>query len=179
MSIELNEHIRGIWYVSWGTADWMAGVWQNEDSQPEARYRFRYYKDQGPWDSKDEKHWYDIKPQTDAQVSMAELIATISKMAEFIETAQKGKKWELIRGNSTLEQFMTEFSKLPFVHLKELSSKDCRVSMKEHGTNVTVTMVHKVSGRRASATGSAARKSEVRTAALRKLAELLHGIPPS
>ena len=178
MSIEINENMLGIWFVAWKDADWMCGAWKSFCG-PEARYRFRYYKDEKAFNSRDEKSWYDVKPRREAGDHLftdQEMIDVCSEMAALMAKANSAsEKWELIRGASTFEQFVTEFRKLPFAHTKILAPKEYRVSMKEKGTSITVTVIHKETGRRASATGPASQKAQVKTLALRNLGELLYG----
>jgi hypothetical protein len=174
--IEINDDMLGIWFVSWKDTDWMAGAWKTSTG-PHASYRFRYYKDEHAFNSKDDKSWYDLKPAKDGPLHTdQEMIDACSTMATFIQNTREGsKKWELIRGASTFDQFVQQFKKLPFAHTRTLDAKDCRFSMKEKGVNVTVTAIHKKTGRRASATGSAACKEVVKSSAMTALTMLLFG----
>jgi hypothetical protein len=177
MSIEIGDNTLGIWFVSWGTADWMGAVWRTPQGGVEGAYRFRYYRDSEAFNSKDEKSWYDLKPTGDQQ-DENDWIGAMSKMSEVIAHAQKGKKWELLRGSLSTHEFMEAFTKLPFAHVKTLSLEECRFVMKEHGVSITVTAIHKATGKRASATGPANQKNAVRTEALNNLGDLLFASPP-
>jgi hypothetical protein len=175
MSIEISENTLGVWFVSWGSADWMGGLWRTPKG-PAGAYRFRYYRDTEAFNSKDEKSWYDLNPSDLAQ-DEGEWIAAMSKLSEVITHAQEGQRWELLRGSMSVDEFMEAFKKLPFAHVKTFSPDECRFVMKEHGVSVTVTAIHKATGKRASATGPANRKDAVRKEAMHNLGELLFASP--
>lgn len=123
MTIEISEKTLGLWYVELpeNAGNWMASAWLNDDGTPLATYRFRFYRDNATWDSKDEKSWRTIGPNKDAPggASARTLIDAISEMARFIETSQgRGQRYELIRGEGSIEWFMEELSKLPFFNMK-------------------------------------------------------------
>src|SRR5882762_9688868 len=98
MSIDIDDNILGLWFVAWQGADWMAGLWKTPNG-PEGKYRFRYYKDDKAFGSKDEKRWYVLKPIGAPQPD-EEIVETLSRMAELICEANRGEKWELLRGTS-------------------------------------------------------------------------------
>jgi hypothetical protein len=61
MAIEIDEKIVAIWYLrTLPDQDWMAGLRELEPNQKYSfTYRFRYYKDDKAFDSKDVKNWYE------------------------------------------------------------------------------------------------------------------------
>lgn len=64
----LDEHVyvEAIWYVAYDDADMVAMVFREPTTGPwQARYRFRHYKDEKAWDSRDTKNVYRITPPAD------------------------------------------------------------------------------------------------------------------
>lgn len=129
MTWEINEQTLGIWYVQIGTSDWMASVWLKDDGTAEGGYRWRHYRDDKAFDSKDEKNWYTLKQKSAEPVDPLVLIESVSEMARFIEKMEPNtKRYELIRGSGSAEWFMEEFLKLPFVHAMAGAMGDARVT---------------------------------------------------
>jgi hypothetical protein len=59
-------YVEAIWYVAYDDADMLAMVWREPADGPwQARYRFRHYKDDKAFDSKDTKNVYNITPPAD------------------------------------------------------------------------------------------------------------------
>lgn len=58
MNVDESSYILDIWFLGWGTGDWMGSVSKNKAGDFEIEYRFRYYKSKDAWDGMDEKNWY-------------------------------------------------------------------------------------------------------------------------
>lgn len=121
MSIIFNDNILGVWYVTIPNGDYLAAVSRCKDGGAFLQYRFRYYNSEEPWDEKDEKHWYEARSKDQTKV-----VAHASFVAKTLANASKGKIWELIRGAGSLEDFMAEFQKLPFVHSRPATAEEIK-----------------------------------------------------
>jgi hypothetical protein len=100
--------------------DWLCSVSEHDDGI-HIDYRFRYYNDDKTFDSEDTKNWYKAvvpKDETPSALEIAkDLTAKLSEMSGC-------PSYELIRGESTFEQFMEEFATLPFVDMKSMSKEE-------------------------------------------------------
>jgi hypothetical protein len=69
MTIELKQDnfYRCIWRADLPNGDLIATLWKeaSEGNRWTLVYRFRYYKDEKVFNSKDEKNWYTLKGKTD------------------------------------------------------------------------------------------------------------------
>jgi hypothetical protein len=119
--IELKEDIRAMWFVTLPPkADWLAAAQELEDGTILLTYRFRYYNSDEPFDSKDTKNWYEGK----ITEPLAEVVEKTSRIAAELARAAHGEKYELIRGTATLDQFVDQFTSLPFSHCKKFTLGD-------------------------------------------------------
>lgn len=121
MSVMLTENTVGVWFVTMPHypprgADWLATIAKVSSGNYKLTYRFRYYTDDKVFDSEDEKRWYAFEAKAEDR---AALIARTQEIAAMTEDVFGGDKWELMRGDGTLQQFIDEFMKLPFIHKKE------------------------------------------------------------
>jgi hypothetical protein len=116
MTIEITENTRAIWYVTIPNGDWMAHLEARDGGGCKITYRFRYYEGRQVWDGNDRKSWYRFEGD-DIEATIAATREAAQKMKEL----GKGKLWELIRGAGSLEGFMKEFFRLPFVHTKTVA----------------------------------------------------------
>ena len=65
------------------TGDWMAYLGKSKDGQRlRLEYRFRYYKDDLAFDSKDVKNWYEGEMGDASAQSLERAVATINKIVE-------------------------------------------------------------------------------------------------
>lgn len=122
MSIELNENTVGIWYVSMDGMDWMAHI-AEEDETFELTYRHRYYEDDKNFDSDDRKSWYSgsiKKPET----TKKEIIGTMDNMCKMMEKIQDGVPYRLLMEGKTFDEFVEEFTNMPFSHAKTISKEE-------------------------------------------------------
>jgi hypothetical protein len=83
MTIEIHEHthVYKIWYVDMlpNVGNMLAIVLRDPPGEWRATYRFRWYRDDKTFDSKDERSWYAVTP-TDGGT------ATREKLVEMFET---------------------------------------------------------------------------------------------
>jgi hypothetical protein len=115
--IRFDKKIVGFWYLETipGYQDWMASVREIEPERKyEVMYRFRYYKDDKVFDSKDRKNWYRAEPsQTRAYV-----VAGIRAAARKLEEVSRGGKLYELMNDGDFEKFKREFENLPFVFMR-------------------------------------------------------------
>ena len=117
--IEMNEDIRALWFVALtSTCDWMGAVHEQPDGTVKLTYRFSYYNGPDPWDNKDVKKW----SEGIITALLAEVIDKMSQTAADLARMSGGECTQLIRGTATLEQFVDQFTALPFAHCKILNS---------------------------------------------------------
>lgn len=170
MSIEINEDIRAIFYIAWHDSDWMGAVSDGAQG-PWATYRFRYYRDAKAFDSEDVKSWYDLKPPPGAtECTVDALISAFDGMIALANAQLPGGKvYRLIRGEHSLEEFADMFTQLPFVRTQVVGLSDCRETMHRRDGRVTIALLHKKTGKSASADGPENEIAQVRMKALERL----------
>ncbi|HEV8189491.1 MAG TPA: hypothetical protein VGP83_17180 [Pyrinomonadaceae bacterium] len=113
--ILFDEKIVGAWFVVLAEdVDWLAGLREiTPDSDYEMTYRFRYYKDEKPFDSTDEKSWYELK----AKGTRAYMIASVRLIVQELIARSKLPKpysFELLN-DGDLHAFMRKWQDAPFV----------------------------------------------------------------
>lgn len=123
MSIPFDHTIRAIYFLSGDGSDWFGGVNANPDGETfHVQYRFRYANPDNPdglFDDKDEINWFELKATPgplDRILDMMQKIVDGMQAAGFVPKG--GISCKLIRGTMTEAQFLEEWSKLPFVHLR-------------------------------------------------------------
>jgi hypothetical protein len=115
--MEFTEKTRAVFYLSIDEeTDWLLGITE-EDDVWHCEYRFRYYHSDDPWDQEDVKNWYSMKVSKDRE-TLNKVISVTREMVTILEEQCSNKAYELIRGEGTFDEFMEEFTKLPFVHCK-------------------------------------------------------------
>ena len=99
-----------------GDADWMASVWM-EDGSPILAYRFRYHADDKNFDSKDEKHWYELT--SEEENSPDSIVETVRYLAKNMADIAGTEVYEFMMADfDSLDDFMEEFRKAPFIEMK-------------------------------------------------------------
>lgn len=122
MSINFDDTLQAIYFLSGRDQDWMAGINQQPDGTLTLSYRFRYYDPADPGNDahsgKDRKSWTHMssKPGTPLQESLDAMQKIMSTIEDAGYVPKGGISCTLIRGSMTTEQFMEAFSELPFVH---------------------------------------------------------------
>jgi hypothetical protein len=117
--ITFDEKIVGVWFVATlPTQDWLAALRELEpDAKYELTYRFRYYKDDKPWDSEDKKNWY----RGEVTGTRAYVIASIRAVVDTMVAT--GPKYEVMNDRG-YAQFQRDFQDQPFVFAKMLSKEE-------------------------------------------------------
>lgn len=67
IEIRPGMYFVGIWQAAINGGDFMAAMWRNDqDHVWEAKYRFRYHKDDKVFNSQDTRKWYRLRSQDDS-----------------------------------------------------------------------------------------------------------------
>jgi hypothetical protein len=113
----IDEKIVGIWYVRLTeTSEWMAALRELvADEKYELVGRFRYYKDDQVFDSKDEKSWF----RGTATGTRNYCILGLRETAKSLEALSGRESYEIVNDHG-LEEFQKEFMKAPFVYVRQV-----------------------------------------------------------
>lgn len=131
MTFEVDENLIGIWFVTLPKGDWMGAMSRvpGDRDRFQLTYRFRWYRGPGVFDdSKDEKNWWRMEADNIAK-GVDVMHAAASVMADRAKRSGEkgiGEMWELLRGTGTVEQFMKQLLKLPFIHHKKVSAEEAK-----------------------------------------------------
>jgi hypothetical protein len=118
--ITIDENIVGIWYVSTlPNQDWMAGLSELEaEKKYKLVYRFRYYKDDKVFESKDTKSWYEGAVTGTRHYC----IAAIRMVAKGLDAAGQNKGvYELLNDDGDMKKFWRTFQNAPFAYARMVS----------------------------------------------------------
>ena len=126
MSIHIHEDVVGIWFLGYGTDDLLMHLEKAGDNF-KLTYRFRYYRDDKTHDSQDIKNWYEAILSGETEESVIEHMHRVINLAAKVR--KPDEYHELLMSNKTVDQFMEEFMKLPFVHAKTVDKEEFE---KEH-----------------------------------------------
>ena len=120
--IIFDEKIVGVWFLSTikNKQDWLAAVREIEpDAKYELVYRFRYYKDDKPYDSADTKNWY----KGEITGTRSYVIAAIRSVAAKLAWAARQPLYEVMNDRG-LNQFMRDFEKQPWAFARMMSKEE-------------------------------------------------------
>lgn len=115
--IKLDDDTIGLWFVTIPEkngeikTDWLAGLGKEADGQLVLQCRFRHYRDDKTFESKDKKNWYRVEI-SDEDVDHA--IATVRELAAGLWKEFGGKRYEVLMGPAGLERLTHEWMQLPF-----------------------------------------------------------------
>jgi hypothetical protein len=125
MSIEISEGTVGVWYVALSHCDWLAHVGRNAEGLYELRYRFRWFRDDKIWDSKDRKNWYRFvtKPGEPVDRILETTRARAKLLSEGCGPLAHTTNWELLRGERTVEEFADLLLTMPGVHYEKMPNE--------------------------------------------------------
>lgn len=115
--IRFDESVLAVWYMVIDEAsDWMMTAKHSADQMVELTWRVRYYsaESQDPFDDKDTKNWYVAKGSIEGWQDRVQLITRV------LTQHAKGELFELIRGERPLKEFVEDFMRQPFVHVRVL-----------------------------------------------------------
>lgn len=111
MAININDNIVGMWFMSLTPmSDYLAGL-SRDGTAFRLLFRFRYYKDDKAWDSKDEKSWHEVRITERTEAQVIEVVRAINKRMFALGAIEQ---WEVLRGTRTPEEFAHEWLRLPF-----------------------------------------------------------------
>jgi len=131
--IKFDEKIVGVWYLqTTETQDWLCAIREIEpDQKYELTHRFRYYKDDKAFDSKDKKNWYR-GTITGTRHYVLEVMKPL--VQDLKELGAVGEPYELIN-NGDYDDFLRRFQDAPFVYAKQVSKEEAEKMMEEeHGS---------------------------------------------
>jgi hypothetical protein len=140
MSINFDESIRAVYYLSGHQQDWLAGLNEEADGSITMQYRFRYYDPKQPhndaFSGQDTKRWFTAHGKPGIP-TLADALVACQKLMDELQAAgyvpKGGCVCKLVRGTMTQEQMMAEFSKLPFVHKRDATPEEAVEMRKEFG----------------------------------------------
>ena len=82
LELKADMWVYGIWYVQGKDCDWMGSL-SKQDDKVVLEYRFRYYKDDRAFDSKDTKNWYTgSSPVEDLEKNLAGFLSGVLPIIE-------------------------------------------------------------------------------------------------
>jgi len=110
--VDITEDTIGIWYIESETCNWLCAIYQ-EGKLVKGSYRFRYYRDDKAFGSKDKKTWADICTETNKEVALRDIRDVAQKLCSTMD----GELTELIRGEESLEDFQAELFKQDFAQV--------------------------------------------------------------
>jgi hypothetical protein len=116
--IILDEKIVGLWNFHMKTpeGDYLAAIRELErDVKYELTYRFRYYKDDKVWDSKDEKHWC----QGTLSGTRHYAVSSFQMIVNMLAKMQGSPTYEVLMDEKGLDDFMRRVEALPSMFMRE------------------------------------------------------------
>jgi hypothetical protein len=122
--IIFDEKIVGIWFLSTipNKQDWLAAVREIEpDAKYELTYRFRYYKDDKPFDSEDKKNWY----QGQLTGTRLYVIAAMRSVGNKLAGVAHQPLYEVMNDRG-VNQFMRDFEKQPWAFARRMSQEEAQ-----------------------------------------------------
>jgi len=126
VSIVIDEKILGIWYVCFDDdMDVMLALGRTETGY-EVNGRTRLYlgDPDDPWDEKDRKRWFGggVEATTDAEAvskTRANMIVMSTDFAKTFKPKTAPAIFELVRGETTVEEFAQVLRSMPWAHSME------------------------------------------------------------
>jgi hypothetical protein len=111
VAIVFDEKTVGVWYLKPAPdMDWLASVREIEPQAVyEFKYRFRYYKDEHAFDSKDRRNWYEGS----IYGTRSFVIAGIRQAAKTL--LQSGESYYELLNDGDIDAFFRRFQDAPFV----------------------------------------------------------------
>ena len=126
-SVELDDHIRGFFFIGTSDKNVMSSLSEYDDHFTIV-HRLRLYLDDKNFDSEDIKHFmavdvpkpkYTMKNVIDFMEDFFTNLREVSK-----QHGEKPEEYVLLRGEAKLDDFMDEFAKLPFVHMRKATEEE-------------------------------------------------------
>lgn len=121
----IDEKTIGLWSVALGdSGNWLA-LLARKDQGITLTYRFRWYRDDKVYDSKDKKNWYQVEAKSTSPERGIEI--TRKAFNDILHASVANKGWELLRGERNMEEFMAELVKMPGMHAKTVSEDQVKL----------------------------------------------------
>jgi hypothetical protein len=119
MTLELKDgrYVSQMWYCANGEKDWLCALYRDPGERWTMLYRFRYYRDDKVFDSKDIKNWYCWRAPTDRTES--EVIKFTDSLAEFIALEARAKLHKLFLRTDKVEKILEAMKHGDFTHFLE------------------------------------------------------------
>lgn len=120
--ITSDDNLLGLWAMMIDdTSDFLGAVYKASLGYV-FEYRIRYYVDDKIFsDSKDIKNWYRTSPRNeDFETYLKRLRAVIGILTQHAN----GQLYEVLRNGRSTDEFMKEFTSLPFIHMEKLSDEE-------------------------------------------------------
>lgn len=122
MEINEKDYLLGIWFVGWGTGDWMAAIKRGDGPEFQLQYRFRYYEDQKAFDSDDRKSWYrGTLTDTNEDIVIKKINLIAATIAQSRQEADVLNDHVLVRGGT--EKFLEAMKGKDWMHLKSVNGE--------------------------------------------------------
>jgi hypothetical protein len=119
MSVLLNDDILAVWFLDVSeTSNWLAAL-SKHPLGTRLSGRMRYYERNSPPDSEDQKEWFEEISRDCPEEAIERVRARLRSQSRFAQ----GNPYELIRGKRTLDEFVEEFLRAPFVHVSHLTGE--------------------------------------------------------
>jgi hypothetical protein len=116
-TVEITDHLVGMWYLPLtDDSDWLCGLTELEsEKRYQMKFRFRYYKDDKAFDSKDERSSY----VTTADCTKAYALATVRHLGnEMLAHGARGPLDELLMVNGDTRRFARELQDKPWAFMR-------------------------------------------------------------
>lgn len=127
MSISIDENTIGLWFVNIPNGDILTTLSRTpDDNNLEIMWRFRYYRDEKAWDSKDKKHWYRAVGPRQKQEEVISHIRMVCQASALRAGSHAEDYYELLRGSMSVREFMELLGKQPFAHTKQVTEAEAR-----------------------------------------------------
>lgn len=126
MTIEIKQgrYFLGMWFLRGDGLDFLASVFRDSGQAFRCIYRFRYYKDDKVFDSKDKKSWYEFRFRRDVEETEAEsiidgMVKTLVDDADFSEGVTGPPVEKIMLHTEDCEEIMKRLKQIPHFAMKE------------------------------------------------------------
>ena len=120
--MNLTDKVIGMWCVNVPFGNVLIKL---EGSEVQGTYlvdtRLRVYLDDKAHDSKDKRSGYQIIAKRETE---EEAIRSCRVLYEALQPFPSEENWELLRGTSTMGEFITRLSGMPGIHTKHISASE-------------------------------------------------------
>lgn len=119
MTLELKDgrYVSQMWYCANNEKDWLCALYRDPGECWTVLYRFRYYRDDKAFDSKDIKNWYRCRAPTDRKES--EVIEFTDGLAELVALEAGAKLHKLLLRTDNVKKIFEAMKREDFAHFLE------------------------------------------------------------